>query len=351
MRASAGTLGLLLAVTASAAAQDRGRAASRAAAVDTVIGVQDVFGDASTMGVIVDTYTAVALRPNLLVSFRPKAWRKRNGWFMLVDQLSLSYDFEKGSNWRIEAGRFPSPIGLGMTENRASTNPGFYWWHRPLYLPLPSQGPDVPVLSLVSAIYPTGAQVSTAGARWDARAALVDSAPVQFWHQEPAMTSRTPNAIVGGGLKPWPRFRLGASTAWGSVGHSRSGQSRQPYTMLNVEGEYAFGYTKMSGEWTRDRFDAAAGDRIAEGWTVQVRQTVTPRVFAHSRVTTIHAPATPSASKEVTRSRFQAVDSTVGYLLNPELTLRVGHSMTKTWTRDTFEQRLGVSLIWAKRWW
>jgi hypothetical protein len=210
-----------------------------------------------------------------------------------------------------------------MMENRASSNPGFYWCHRPLYLALPSHGSNAPLLSLVSAVYPTGAQVSTAAVHWDARAALVDTAPVQFWHPEPAMSaSRTPNAIVGGGLTPWQGFRMGASTAWGSVGPSGPGRTGQRYGMLNVEGEYAFGYTKISGDWTRDRFDTAARDRIADGWTVQVRQTLTPRVFAHSRVTTIHARAMPSPPEEVALGRYRAADSTVGYLLNPELTLR-----------------------------
>jgi hypothetical protein len=104
MRISAGLAGVLLGVSAPVAAQDGGRGASRAVAVDTVIGVQDVFAAGSKAGLIVDSYMALEMRPYLQVLFRPKVWRKEGDWFTLVDQLSLRYDVEKGSNWLSTSG-------------------------------------------------------------------------------------------------------------------------------------------------------------------------------------------------------------------------------------------------------
>lgn len=89
MRIAAVIVGVLLGAGAPAGAQDDGRAISRVAAIDTVIGIQDVFADAFKPGLIFDTYTAVEVRSNLQVSFRPKFWRKDDHWFTLVDQLSL----------------------------------------------------------------------------------------------------------------------------------------------------------------------------------------------------------------------------------------------------------------------
>src|SRR5688572_31598408 len=49
-------------------------------------------------------------------------------WEVYVPQASIRYEFEKGTKWRVEAGKFTSPIGLGMTENRASVNDSVILW-------------------------------------------------------------------------------------------------------------------------------------------------------------------------------------------------------------------------------
>ena len=68
-----------------------------------------------------------------------------------------------------------------MTENRASLNAGILWWHRPYYMPLPSLGADLPRVSLISTVYPWGAQMAASDDHWDVRAAVVDRPPVEFW--------------------------------------------------------------------------------------------------------------------------------------------------------------------------
>jgi hypothetical protein len=45
------------------------------------------------------------------------------------------------------------------------------------------------------------------------------------------------------------------------------------------------------------------------------------------------------------------VDSTAGYLVNPEITVRVGHAALKTFTRTDVDHQIGASLVWSRRWW
>jgi len=325
--------------------------ASRAAAVDTVIGVQDFFADSGQWKtqVVFDVYSSLQIRRGLHAAFRPKVWRVGGTWEGLVDQFSLQFEFRKGSNWRVEAGRFPSPVGLAMMENRPDVGAGVMWSHRPYYAPLPSLGYGAAPVSLVSAVYPAGMLISTSGNRWDARAAIVDRAPIDFWRA----TSKRPreaNGVIGAGVTPRQGLRLGFTAAWGRVSDSAAGVAGPRYSLANVEGEFSFGYTKLSGEWTRDRFDVPGGRRTAHGWTLQGRHTLTPRLFVHSRVSTARLSPASSVTGAAT-SGFRSVDSTAGYLLSHEITLRVSHAAVRGHSRSTVDHQVGVSIMWARRWW
>jgi hypothetical protein len=319
---------------------------SRRIALDTVIGAQDIFDsvrDWPTVGMF-DLYSSVEIHRGLQASFRPKYWRLNGEWDLVFDQASIQYDFYRGTHWRIQAGRFPSPIGFGMTENRASVNGGVLWWHRPYYMPLPSLGAGAPSVSLVSAIYPNGVLVSTSGDHWDARAAVIDEAPVRMWSGNPG-TDRYPNIVVGGGITPKQGLRLGVASSVGDLTKSPTGA----YRMLNVEGEYAFGYTRLSGEWTRDHFDMPSGQHVAQGWTLQGQQTLTPRLYAHARSSHIRSPEVRNGA--VVGRTFWSLDTAVGYRLDAELTLRLGYSAVKSASATTIDHQTAASLMWARRWW
>jgi hypothetical protein len=336
---------VLAAPIGGAASLDAQGSGSRRVAIDTVVGVQDIFDSARdwpTVGIL-DTYSSVEIARGLQASVRPKFWRLNGDWDLVLDQASLQYSFHRGSNWRIEAGRFPSPIGLGMTENRSNVNGSVLWWHRPYYQPLPSLGKDAPRVALISAIYPHGALLTTSGDTWDARVALVDEAPVRFW-QGDAGTDRHPNVIVGAGLTPRQGLRGGIAASVGDLTRGPAGR----YRMLNVEGEYAFGYTRLTGEWTRDRFEMPGGVYTARGWTLQAQQTLTPRLYAHARTTTI---SSPDLSTSVARERrFRSLDATVGYYVDSEVTLKVSYSAVSNGPVPVDHQG-GVAVTWARRWW
>jgi hypothetical protein len=324
-------------------------AGPRAIAFDSVVAVQDMFfedRDWPTQ-LTVDLSSTARVAPNVFANLRPKIWRIQGEWRWLLDQASLRYEFDRGARVRIEAGRFPSPIGLGMVENRPNMGAGVLWSHRLYYQDLPSLGPGMQPQALVSALYPVGVSVMATKSIWDVRAALMDRAPVDPW-TVPVRVGSVKNRALGVGISPRQGLRLGAATAWGP---SQSAVAdRTDYRMVNVEGEWAFGYTKISGEWNRSRFDTPTGDHTAHGLTVQARQTLTPRVFAHSRATLGRTPQVSNRGVETPR-RYHAVDSTVGYLLNPDVTLRIGHTLVKSWTRTTTDHQLAMSIAVAHRWW
>ncbi|MEO8482507.1 MAG: hypothetical protein ABI634_09880 [Acidobacteriota bacterium] len=352
-RVMASVVMFVLAFRAAAYAQESQAPQSRRFAVDTVVGYQNYATDYPdwTAQYVFDAFTTAEIHKHWQATFRPKVWRMRNEWHLLIDQASVQTEFHKGSNWRIEAGRFPVPIGLGMTENRADLNGGMIWWHRAYYMPIPFLGADVPRLSLMSAVYPSGVQVSTSAGHWDARGAVVDLSPIEFW-REPAGVSRSPNGILGGGVSPWQGFRVGIAGAWGEFAAPTETRGGLGYSMANVEGEYAFKYSKVSGEWTRDRIETSTGDRRSSGWTVQWQQTVTPRLFVHSRASLLHSPeVSRNGPFTVTERTYRSIDTTIGYRLSPTLTVRLGHSSMKSWTTGTSDQQAGVSLMWTNRWW
>jgi hypothetical protein len=341
-------IGLLLATCARVDAQgaDSG---TRAIALDSVVGVQDFFEDAGAWQtqLIIDTFGTVEAAPRLQLSLRPLVWRMMTGdWEAYIVHASLRYEFQKGPKWRVEAGKFTSPIGLGMTENRASVNDGMVWWHRGYYSPLPSLGAGTAPHALIASIYPVGVMVNTSADHWDARAAFIDRAPTDFFRTVGA--PRRGNAIVGAGISPRQGMRIGVATAWG-----RSGDAivSEHYSLVNVEGEYAFGYTRVSGEWTHDRFDAPTGDRHANGWTLQARQTLTPRVYVHSRATVMESLMATRVPGVFQDGTYRGVDTTLGYLVNPEMTVRLGHAALRRFNGSAVDHQFGLSMVWAKRWW
>ena len=191
---------------------------------------------------IVDPFGTVEVAPRLQVSVRPLIWRVMTGqWEVYVPQASIRYEFEKGTKWRVEAGKFTSPIGLGMTENRASVNDSVIWWHRGYYSFLPAIGGGAAPHALIASIYPMGAQVNTSAKHWDARVAFIDRAPADFFHT--ADPPFRPNGVVGAGITPRQGMRIGAAAAWGRSGDTNVSD---PYTLVNLEGEYTFGTRKSA---------------------------------------------------------------------------------------------------------
>ena len=119
---------------------------------------------------------------------------------------------------------------------------------------------------------------------------------------------------------------------------------------MTVETEFAFRYTKLAGEYTRDILTTTTGESVTAGWYFQGQQTLTPRWFAAARVERIGATVrdpllTPTVSS------FLGAEETLGYRLTPDLTFRVqpprapGVRADRTSTTSARVDRLGAAVV------
>jgi len=57
-----------------------------------------------------------------------------------------------------------------------------------------------------------------------------------------------------------------------------------------------------------------------------------------------------SEMPEVFRQRLDGVEETLGYRVTPEVTLRVSHRARRGFGRPDYDQTVGVSAVWWRRW-
>lgn len=135
-----------------------------------------------------------------------------------------------------------------------------------------------------------------------------------------------------------------------AAGEAPGVTTQQDATVLSLESEYAFRYTKLAGEWTRDAMDTSTGTHHASGWFVQGQQTLTPRWFAAGRVEHMQAPAVGSIAGTFGEQHFNGTEEVVGFRLTPEITVRAGHRAREVFGQSGFTHSAEVSLVWWRRW-
>jgi hypothetical protein len=305
--------------------------------------------------VILDLVGTVRLADGLDVVVRPWTMRRPGGdWMFEMYQLQVRYVSPTRVPFRVDAGILPSPVGLFTLELQAHRNPlidpPFYY-----VSPLPPVSGSPDRARLTTGGYPLGAMFSVSGARWDARAGVIDSTPASPRNVfSDSRSPAHPQVVLGGGFTPLIGLRLGASITRGRYERRASaiaGSEIDPRTatQVNVEGEYAFGHTRMAGEWIRDRFETPAGAAIARGFNVQIAQTLTPRIFAATRATHVSSPVVVAPVEA--RLTSTEVDLSLGYRLTPELTVRGGYRRERTFGKPRPSHAAVMSLVWAERWW
>src|SRR5258707_3462459 len=114
---------------------------------------------------------------------------------------------------------------------------------------MPAFDLTVPRVSAVAATYPLGAQITLSGGRWDARAAVVNSAPTRVYAVgSPTNPRQTPVVVGGAGVTPITGLRLGASVAHGLYATPAEitvpVSAGRAMTMAGREGESAVGRTE-----------------------------------------------------------------------------------------------------------
>jgi hypothetical protein len=253
---------------------------------------------------------------------------------------------------RVDGGLIASPIGLAnLTVRRPHLNPTIAQ-PASLFSPLPALELRGPRANLLGAIYPLGGQLTLSGTRWDARVAVIDTSPLR---RRRIISGENPpqfgNVVLGGGITPIVGLRFGASVThggWVSTGEGPTITQDRDATIVTVETEFSFAFTKLAAEWVRDTIDTSSGRQVASGWFVQGQQTLAPRWFAATRVERIDSPlVTPVA---VTPQQMTNAEAVLGFRLTPELTARGGYRARRGFGRPAFDHQLEVSLVWWKRW-
>jgi hypothetical protein len=307
--------------------------------------------------VVFDFASTIPVATNFDVIVRPYVRRLPGGdWDALLYQAQVRY--QPLSGVRIDAGIITSPIGLGTLELRPDLNPTvgypFYYFGR---LPLFDEFANR--LQILSGGYPLGAVVSLSSGRWDARAGVTDGTPARYRNVlDEASPGGMPQAIAGGGVTLMPGLRIGGAVARGQYRRASDadyyGQATYgpPLTdasalVFNLEAEFAFRYTRLSGEWVRDRFDSPT-PAISRGFYVQGVQTITPRTFAAARLTRASSPVQTAGGRA--RWTRTTAEMTGGYRLSPDVTLRAGYEAGRAFGVQNWNHAAVFSVVWSKRW-
>ena len=287
---------------------------------------------------------------------RPYAHRLTGGvWAAEMYQLQLRYQSATRIPVRVDGGIISSPLGLGTLELRPDLSAGikvpFYYTS-----PLPRFDNRNHDVQLMSGGYPLGVVVSASGVKWDARAGVTDATPA---HARNVFATERPRAmrqfVAGGGVTPVTGLRVGAGFAQGayrlpdsSALQPGGSAGKDMAVVFNFEGEYAFGHTRLSGEWTRSRFESMLGPAVARGFFVQAVHAFGPRLFGTVRVASVSAPVYTGVLRE--RRRRSAAEVSAGYRLGHDLTVRAGYFMSRRYGASESSHMAIASLVWARRW-
>jgi hypothetical protein len=276
-------------------------------------------------------------------------------WARQIYQAGLRYEHRSDLSTRIDLGYILSPIGLGVFDTRPGANPTIAPHISYLSL-MPVFDPSGPRVSAVSATYPLGAQVSLSTTMWDARAAVINSAPTRTYVLGAATKPRqTPVLVAGAGVTPATGLRVGVSMAHGAYAMpeeiSTTTSRGRMVTMAGVEGEWAFAGTKVGGEILRTAFETRADRAIATEWFVQGTHTLSPRWFVAARREGTSAPPLINDIVIGSRPELAAFEATAGFRVSPDLTLRSSYYTRKSFGVSTWTDQVAVSIVWVSRWW
>lgn len=307
-------------------------------------------------------------RPDMIVDFTGTA-RLGRGWVAYVrpwfrqastDPYAVSKEIYQAAvqherrgrvATRLDLGYILSPIGIGLLDMRPDTNPTTMP-HLSYLVPMPSFDAGAPASLPVASSYPLGGVFTVSSRRWDARAAVIASPPNRsyvLYAASPNPRSR-PFAVVGGGVTPRTGLRIGVG--FGAGEYARAEEFTRPTTggrqlhMVSVEGEFAFGYTKLTGEVTRDTMTTGKADVHATQWFVQGIHTLAPRWFVAGRLEGANAPPSLFLGAHPT---LRTSEATVGYRISNAFLLKNGVTSRKTYYAARADHQYSAALVWSRR--
>ncbi len=307
----------------------------------------------TTGGAIFDAYIAARVGRGLEIAARPWTQRQASGeWNKQLWLAAVRYEHKGPVGIRVEGGLITSPVGLSNLSLRPHLNPTVAQ-PSSLFQGMPPPEPFSPRVTLLGAVYPLGVSTTVSGTHWDVRGAIIDTSPLRtrrvFAETNPY---RFANVVVGGGITPVVGLRIGGSVThggWRRADEVPFSTDDKMATVVTVEGEWSFRYTKLLGEWTHDRLETNAGHAVEEGWYLQGQQTLTPRWFVAGRVERLEGPP-PLATPLGPRQSFVGAEETVGFRLTPEITLRASYRARRLFSQQDFSHQAMASVVWARRW-
>jgi hypothetical protein len=302
-----------------------------------------------------DAFTAVRIADGLDVRVRPVVFRRSfdGQWRGQLYEATVRYERPGAVGVRVEGGLLSSPVGLAIMENRPDTNPVISQ-HSTLYLPIPRYEAGTPTTYLLAASYPFGAKVTVSGARWDARAAVTDASPIRG---RPLFVDTTPprmaNVTAGAGITPRIGLRLGGAVSYGPYATEDevrdTTRGDRMASLVQVEGEWSFGYTRLAGEWLWTTRQLATNDATVNGGWIEGVQTLTPRLFVAVRYDEQWTRWTSPNDMTERDEWYRRVESAVGFRLMPELTLRASYLTRKGYVVGFWDDQFLASVVFAKK--
>lgn len=304
---------------------------------------------ATATGAILDAFIGVRLAPGLEFVARPWTQRQASGdWNRQLWLAAVRYERKGPIGVRVEGGLISSPVGLANLTLRPHLNPTVAQ-PASLFQAMPAPEPLSPRVTLLGAVYPLGVSTTVSATHWDVRGALIDTSPMRTRRVFGDTNPRFTNVVIGGGYTPVVGVRVGGSItrgAWRSADELPLSDSDRMATVVTIEAEASFRYTKIVGEWVRDSLETTTGHAVESGWYVQGQQTLTPRWFVAARVERLSGPSVVPGS----RLTFSGAEEAVGFRVTPEVTLRASYRARRLFAQSNFSHQAMASVVWARRW-
>ena len=356
------------------------------AGVESVVS-GDSFTDTDSQHGIATFDIAAAWRPSrrITIEGRPVITRDYDGaWHADLYQLAVRYDRPGDVRWRLEAGYLLSPVGILPLESRADQNP--------MIVPtaaytsyLPTFEAGTPSVQLASGLYPLGAQATASTTHWDVRAGVLGSSPARV---RPLTGDRPPGApqiSFGGGVTPFTGLRVGSSFVFGR--YAKASEVADPSTgdrtatIVGVDADYAFGYTRVYVDWMHNAYERAGGTTIGTALTATAVRTLLPRLYVAGRVqrqttsstieqrlvtygypvdplrsTGTYAAYRPSGAAvlewvEAGPADSLSVEAVAAYRISTDVTAKGGYLGYRFFGVSSLDNRVEVQIVWTRRWW
>ena len=301
----------------------------------------------------VDLFSAVRITDGVTAVARPLVARRTfdGGWDFQMYELGVRYERGTRTAVRLNLGWQPSPVGQFLLENRPDLNP-VVSLNSAYYLPVPNFERGTPREFLIGAAYPLAATVTVSGARWDARASVMDRSPLRSTALfGDADIVKRPNVAVGAGVTPRIGVRFGLAYAHGV--YAAKSEVADPATgdrtgrVLQGEGEWSWGHTKVNGEYLYSTYETPQGDAVAQGGWVEGKHTLSPRWFVAGRLDHQWLRWTRESTLVGASEAYTRAEAIVGYRVTPSLTLRGGYLGRKGYVVFHWDDQLVGSVVWA----